>query len=410
MSLRNTTASFEMRRAGSRARECSSMRAMRMRSMRKVRGFTLVELLVVISIIGMLMALLLPAINSARETGRQNTCRSNLSNLALAMIQYDGRLGRYPGYMNVLRTHRGDAYKDPTTGTVTPVSWAVELLPDLDRIQLYDQWRTDISGSGGGGGGGSGGSGSFIANTKIFLEILTCPSDDTNRQGTPTSYVVNSGQKDAPQSIPGNTASGSGTPSVGIPRDWKANGVYFDYYSDDPLIKTTAAQRVPIVVMRSGEVLDPKDKTIMLTENVDATDYTFDVNNSGGALFPYAEVQLGCVWDGLATIQQTQSTGGAPSTVPPMMTPTMDQYRINYDVGKGDGVQYQYCRPSSRHPQGINVAFVGKNVVFLRESISYFVYAKLMASNDSGIKLAGGTTIPDQSLLKYQMTDADLNP
>ena len=59
--------------------------------MRKTRAFTLIELLVVISIIGMLMALLLPAVQSARESGRSNTCRNNLRNLAIGVTQFELR-------------------------------------------------------------------------------------------------------------------------------------------------------------------------------------------------------------------------------------------------------------------------------------------------------------------------------
>src|SRR5262245_51403939 len=118
MSCRNQTARSRARRAVS-------------------RGFTLVELLVVISIIGMLMALLLPQIQAARETARGNTCRSNMRAVATAVFQYGNDNGKYPGYMNVLQLENGQPFKNPTTGTQMPVSWAVLIFPYIDRRPTF---------------------------------------------------------------------------------------------------------------------------------------------------------------------------------------------------------------------------------------------------------------------------------
>ena len=71
------------------------------------RGFTLVELLVVIAIIGTLVALLLPAVQNARETARSNTCRNNLKQLSLALASMDTQLKKLPGYSNELFNPNG---------------------------------------------------------------------------------------------------------------------------------------------------------------------------------------------------------------------------------------------------------------------------------------------------------------
>jgi prepilin-type N-terminal cleavage/methylation domain-containing protein len=98
-------------------------------------GFTLVELLVVVSIIGVLIALLLPAVQSAREAARQIQCQNNLKQLALAIDQHVTATGHYP------TNGWGHSYiGDPDCGTddKQPGGWIYNVLPDVEQQSLRD--------------------------------------------------------------------------------------------------------------------------------------------------------------------------------------------------------------------------------------------------------------------------------
>jgi prepilin-type N-terminal cleavage/methylation domain-containing protein/prepilin-type processing-associated H-X9-DG protein len=130
-------------------------------------AFTLVELLVVITIIGMLMALLMPAVSAAREQARRSTCFNNQKNIGVAMQQFESSQKHYPGWRNSVTT--------PPSGAVT-VSWLTMLLPSLDHADLWKLVKTP---------GG--------AYTGTSLSVLICPSDPpaTTTGAGPSAYIAN---------------------------------------------------------------------------------------------------------------------------------------------------------------------------------------------------------------------------
>jgi len=101
------------------------------------RGFTLVELLVVIAIIGILIGVLLPAIQLAREAGRKTACKNNMSQIGKAILMYDEQKGQLP------RSHRKPA---GATGAMTESSygwsWAFQITPMMERRDLYQLINT----------------------------------------------------------------------------------------------------------------------------------------------------------------------------------------------------------------------------------------------------------------------------
>ena len=97
------------------------------------RGFTLVELLVVIAIIGILVALLLPAIQAARESARRMSCSNNLKQMGLALHGYHDARKAFPAGVAGGRVAR------PEEG----YGWAVALLPYMEEQSLYDRMKPD---------------------------------------------------------------------------------------------------------------------------------------------------------------------------------------------------------------------------------------------------------------------------
>ena len=100
------------------------------------RGFTLIELLVVIAIIGILIALLLPAVQSAREAARMMHCANNLKQIGLAIHAYHEAKGCFPP---------GGITEGTCCETESGICWTISILPYLEHEALFDRYDSNVA-------------------------------------------------------------------------------------------------------------------------------------------------------------------------------------------------------------------------------------------------------------------------
>jgi prepilin-type N-terminal cleavage/methylation domain-containing protein/prepilin-type processing-associated H-X9-DG protein len=121
-------------------------------------GFTLVELLVVIAIIGILVALLLPAVQQAREAARRSSCSNNLKQIALACHNYHDNIKVLPP---------GNITQGPCCGTQGRTNVFIAILPQIENLNLFNRYNHNQT--------NQHSNQTFVR--KSFVETYACPSD-----------------------------------------------------------------------------------------------------------------------------------------------------------------------------------------------------------------------------------------
>lgn len=316
---------------------------------RTPRGFTLVELLVVIAIIGILIALLLPAVQAAREAARRTQCSNQLKQLGVATHNYlDARKEFPPGQYQMS--------KHPVTGAVFPspryrgISVFVHLLPYLEQDQLHDQWdyNDPLTNT----------AGAESALAAKVIPNLICPSDQipknpigpgsSNRWYGITSYGGNGGRR----------SYSSGMPPMA------SNTVDGIFHSVGPGSDPVANQKVVLV----ADVLDGTSNTLLFGErsHYDPNYDTYATASPAKAAEPMGEWGWWAPSGGRLAVGDVTLSAFAP---------------INFRIKLPDGApgapanlgvleDQRVCAFGSSHPGGANLTLADGSGRFFSQAVS----------------------------------------
>ncbi len=207
-----------------------------MESRRNRRGFTLVELLVVIAIIGVLVALLLPAVQAAREAARRAQCTNNLKQIGLAMHNHHDTYGELPVGM------AGSLSNNGANRGGWGWAWGVYILPFMERDNLYDTVDNRIFSD----SGWMGNNPEIDAAVRADIDAFVCPSSANPKiQGNQAThnYAGNAGSNWTSGDDSANTWNTNGVFRFGNPRN---DGLRFSDITDGTSSTLMVAEKTGI--------------------------------------------------------------------------------------------------------------------------------------------------------------------
>jgi len=332
--------------------------------MRLKHGFTLVELLVVIAIIGVLVALLLPAVQAAREAARRVQCVNNKKQLSLGLLSFHDAFGYFPvggevGYTrdpNNPKVYVEGGFRDNPGGaggfSNVQASWLVNILPFIEQRQIYDTLPPD---------------GTFGRITLAWLPslpnrmppvvpVFRCPSDDWEQDLPHSNYTGSIG----PTCHSSGCGGGVRFTCELYDQFWERTNIDQGWWGSPCGANTQCSQhgmfgRWGLYRVKLRQVTDGTSNTILIGEKRPA----YEGHSADIARAP----SVG--WWAGANSGYAHGNSLIPINYPidplqPDCSPSPDRFIFNYNTSMGF---------SSHHPGGAHFALVDGSVRFISEEI-----------------------------------------
>jgi prepilin-type N-terminal cleavage/methylation domain-containing protein/prepilin-type processing-associated H-X9-DG protein len=308
---------------------------------RPYRGaFTLIELLVVIAIIGILIGLLLPAVQKVREAANRAKCQNNLKQIGIALHSYHGIFGQFPlGCVNT----------SLPWGPPRGPTWFVGLLPHLEQDAVFRNWNPNLP--------ATFGNANFANNTNsmgpnaptaVVLNVMRCPSDGSGGTVTSTSY--------------GTYARGN---YLGFFGDRNQRG---NFPGASPANKRAAF--APNFGARFADIIDGTSNTMVVAEYLRG----LDQYNSGPTFD-----ERGGIWSDQPGASQLYTQFTPNTSSPDYLLPgyCFNHPELNLPCTDSNWGTTDSAAARSQHPGGVNAVFGDGSVHFITDGVSLTTWQAL---------------------------------
>ncbi len=346
------------------------------------RAFTLVELLVVIAIIGILIGMLLPAVQSVREASRRTVCANNVRQISLAAHNFESAMMEFP--VNQVGPGLPNGEGGFESGYY---SWLVPLLPFLEQQNLQRSFDLTVNNGDGDGYKVSSSHPNAFAVNQLVPTFL-CPSEQPNLQNdvllgsanpAPGSYAGNAGWPplatgfDGERETPGpfNGIISLENPSIEV--SWHGKAVGFGAITDGSSNTALVSERL-IQQGNSADAVRASDKRLVshciLVREESLPEINSQITQTHVHVFESAHI--GRSW-----------SSGWPLVAPTYMhVQTPNGFTGHYADDSVETQGHFMVSPSSNHPGGVNVGFADGSVRYVSNSVSPTVWWAAGSRND----------------------------